>query len=417
MKGNRDPAAAYDESEWMHKEYAVMPKVSKRAAEALYPSVREMFELAAGVPDAVSFAIGEPGFDTPQPVIDAAYRAASLDDTHYTPNRGAVALREAWCEHRNAADGTDYDPDTDVIVTAGGMEAVYLAMLATLDPGDDILIPDPGYANYFGQVRLVGANVVPVPLDAGHGFRMQAADVEAAVTPRTRAILLNSPSNPTGAVIDAEQLDLIAEVCERHDLWVISDEVYRSFVYDPSVECLSIAAVPGMRRRTVVVDSFSKTFAMTGWRIGAAFGPKPIIDRMTVMQEDIVSCVPGALQQGAVAALEGSNEILDEMTSVYRANRDMVVAAVADMPLVSCATPDGAFYVLVDVRDTGMDDHAFAVDLLHRAKVVVTPASGFGGRGRGYVRLSYVGTPEATAEGLRRMRAYLEDYSSATSSR
>ena len=163
-----------------------------------------------------------------------------------------------------------------------------------------------------------------------------------------------------------------------------------------------------MKERTIVIDSFSKTFAMTGWRIGCAFGPKPIIDRMTVMQENVVSCVPGALQAGAVAALEGAADILSTMKDTYRANRDMVVAAVADMPLVTCNVPDGAFYILVNVTATGMNDHDFAVRLLHEAKVVVTPASGFGSRGRGYVRLSYVGTAEDTAEGLRRMRAWLD---------
>ncbi|MBW3088183.1 pyridoxal phosphate-dependent aminotransferase [Bifidobacterium sp. 82T24] len=384
-----------------------MPEISQRAQGALYPSVREMFELAAEEPDAISFAIGEPGFDTPRPMIDAAYEAAVHGDTHYTPNRGAAGLREAWCRYRLAHDGLDYDSDGEIIITTGGMEAIYLALIATLDIGDDILIPDPGYANYFGQVRMVHANVVPVPLYAKRSFRMCARDVETAITPRTKALLLNSPSNPTGAIIDPEELAAIAKVATEHDLWVISDEVYRAFVYDDDVRCLSIASMPGMKERTIVVDSFSKTFAMTGWRIGCAFGPKPVIDRMTIMQENVVSCVPGSLQAGAVAALEGGSDILATMKSAYQTNRDMVVAAIADMPLVSCNVPDGAFYILVDVSATGMDDHEFAVRLLHEGKVVVTPASGFGSRGRGFVRLSYVGTTEDTAEGLRRMRSWL----------
>ncbi|RSX52335.1 pyridoxal phosphate-dependent aminotransferase [Bifidobacterium callimiconis] len=385
-----------------------MPIVSQRAREALYPSVREMFELAAQEPDAISFAIGEPGFDTPRSMIDVAYAAAVRGDTHYTPNRGAADLRRAWCDYRRSHDGLDYDPDGEIIITAGGMEAIYLALIATLDIGDDILIPDPGYANYFGQVRMVHANVVPVPLFADHGFRMRAADVEAAITPRTKVLLLNSPSNPTGAIIDPDELAAIAEVAVKHDLWVISDEVYRAFVYDDDVRCLSIASMPDMGEWTIVVDSFSKTFAMTGWRIGCAFGPKSIIDQMTIMQENVVSCVPGALQTGAAAALENGSDILPTMKTAYRANRDMVVSAIADMPLVSCNVPDGAFYVLVDVSATGMDDHEFAVRLLHEGKVVVTPASGFGSRGRGFVRMSYVGTAQATAEGLRRMRVWLE---------
>ncbi|PJM72884.1 aminotransferase [Bifidobacterium primatium] len=384
-----------------------MPEISQRAQEALYPSVREMFEMAATESTAISFAIGEPGFDTPRPIIDAAYAAASQGDTHYTPNRGARNLREAWCRYRLDHDGLDYDADGEIIITTGGMEAIYLALIATLDIGDDILIPDPGYANYFGQVRMTHANVVPVPLFADNGFRMRAADVESAITPRTRALLLNSPSNPTGAIINPDELAAIAEVAVNHDLWVISDEVYRAFVYDDDVRCLSIASMPGMKERTIVVDSFSKTFAMTGWRIGCAFGPKPIIDQMTIMQENVVSCVPGALQTGAVAALDDGSDILDTMKEAYRKNRDMVVSAIADMPLVSCNVPDGAFYVLVDVSATGMDDHEFAVRLLHEGKVVVTPASGFGSRGRGFVRISYVGTAEDTTEGLRRMRVWL----------
>lgn len=396
------PSIAVSEGVWG------MPAISRRAQEALYPSVREMFELAAGVPDTISFAVGEPGFDTPKPMIDVAYQAAIHGDTHYTPNRGTAALREAWCRYRAKQDGIDYDPAGEIIVTTGGMEAVYLAMIATLDAGDDILIPDPGYANYFGQAQMAQANVVPVPLYEQNGFRMKAADVESAITSRTRALLLNSPSNPTGAVIDPDELAAIADVARRHDLWVISDEVYRAFVYDDHVRCLSIAAMPGMKERTIIIDSFSKTFAMTGWRIGCAFGPKPVIDQMTVMQENVVSCVPGALQCGAVAALEGAADILSTMKAAYRANRDMVAQAVADMPLVSCNVPDGAFYILINVTATGMNDHDFAVRLLNEAHVVVTPASGFGSRGRGYVRLSYVGTAEDTAEGLRRMKAWLE---------
>ena len=386
-----------------------MPEISNRAREALYPSVREMFELASHVPDAISFAIGEPGFDTPRPMIDAAYRAALAGDTHYTPNRGTEALRRAWCEAHERADGTHYDPESEIIITAGGREGVFLAMIATMDPGDDILIPDPGYANYFGQAQMTQTHVVPVPLHEDNGWRMRAEDVEAAVTPRSRALLLNSPSNPTGAIIEPGELARIADVAKRHDLWVISDEVYRAFVYDDGTPCMSIAQIPGMKERTLVVDSFSKTYAMTGWRIGCVFGPKEVIDRMTVMQENVVSCVPGALQAGAVEALEGSADILKTMKATYRANRDMVVDAIADMPLVFCDVPDGAFYVLVNVTETGMSDHDFAVRLLNEAKVVVTPASGFGARGAGYVRLSYVGTREDTAEGLRRVHAWLEE--------
>ncbi|MBW3081688.1 pyridoxal phosphate-dependent aminotransferase [Bifidobacterium saguinibicoloris] len=385
-----------------------MPEVSRRAQEALYPSVREMYEMASGMEDVISFMIGEPGFDTPREVVDAAYAAARAGDTHYTPNRGTVALRRAWCASRNRADGVDYDPDTDIIITAGGMEGVFLAMTAAMDAGDDILIPDPGYANYFGQAQMTGVNVVPVPLHEEHGWRMRAQDVEAAVTPRTRALLLNSPSNPTGAVIGPDELERIADVARRHDLWVISDEVYRAFVYDDATECRSISQVPGMRERTLVIDSFSKTYAMTGWRIGCVFGSKDAVDRMTVMQENVVSCVPGALQAGAVAALEGAADILPVMKAAYRANRRMVVDAVADMPLVGCAEPDGAFYALVNVKRTGLSDRDFAVRLLHEAHVAVTPASGFGARGAGYVRISYVGTADDTAEGLRRMRAWLE---------
>ncbi|WP_165773749.1 pyridoxal phosphate-dependent aminotransferase [Bifidobacterium felsineum] len=388
--------------------YKGMPAISHRAQSAMYPSVREMFELASHVPNAISFAIGEPGFDTPRPMIDAAYEAAIHGDTHYTPNRGTAALRRAWCQYRFRQDGIAYEPEDNVIITAGGMEAMYLAMIATLDEDDDILIPDPGYANYFGQVQMVHANVVPVPLHERNGFRMQAADVEAAITPNTKALLLNSPSNPTGAIIEPDELAAIAEVVKRHDLWVISDEVYRAFVYDDHVRCLSIASMPDMLDHTIIVDSFSKTFAMTGWRIGCAFGPKAVIDQMMIMQENVVSCVPGALQMGAVAALEGSADILATMIEAYRTNRDMVVKAVQQMPLVSCNTPDGAFYVLINVKDTGMNDHDFAVRLLNEAKVVVTPASGFGSRGQGYARLSYVGTAEDTAEGLRRMQRWLE---------
>lgn len=385
-----------------------MPEISNRAREALYPSVREMFELASHVPDAISFAIGEPGFDTPRPMIDAAYRAALAGDTHYTPNRGAEALRRAWCVARERDAGTQYDPESEIIITTGGMEGVFLAMTATMDPGDGILIPDPGYANYFGQAQMTQTHVVPVPLHENYGWRMRAEDVESAVTPRSRALLLNSPSNPTGAIIEPDELARIADVAKRHDLWVISDEVYRAFVYDDGTPCMSIAQIPGMKERTLVVDSFSKTYAMTGWRIGCVFGTKGAVDRMMVMQENVVSCVPGALQAGAVAALEGSSDILATMKNAYRANRDMVVDAIADMPLVRCDVPDGAFYVLVNVTETGMDDHTFAVRLLSEGKVVVTPASGFGARGAGYVRLSYVGTREDTAEGLSRMRIWLE---------
>ena len=386
-------------------------KSLSKVSDAVTPSpIREMFNKAAGMQDVISFTVGEPDFPTPPHIVEAAADALRRGEHHYTPNAGILPLRQAVSDRVRASRGLAYNPETQVIITAGGMEALMLAMLTLLDPGDEWIVSDPGWTNYSRQIRICSAVPRFVAVEPEDDFQYAPEALEAAVTEKTKGFVLNSPANPTGGVAGAETLRRLAEIAVKHDLYVISDEVYARLLYD-GTKAESIAALPGMRERTVIVDSFSKTYAMTGWRVGCALGPAEIIRKMVILQENVAACVNSAAQYGALAALTGPQEPVQAMLDAYAGRRRIVLEEFRTVKGLRCFAPQGAFYALVDISQTGMDAADFAEALLEKARVIVVPGHAFGERARRYVRLSFAVSADTIREGIARIRRFMDEYS------
>lgn len=369
--------------------------------------IRAMFNRAIGMKDVVSFTVGEPDFNTPDHVVEAAVEALRRGEHHYTPNAGIQPLRNAIADTVSRSHELSYDPNSQIIVTAGGMEALMLTMLTVLDPGDEIILSDPCWTNYSRQALICKAEPKFVTVDASTGFQFDAEKLEAAITDKTKAFLVNSPANPTGGIASLEQLKKLSEIAIKHDLYVISDEVYANLLYDDN-RAYSIATLPGMKERTIIINSFSKTYAMTGWRVGMALGPAEIIKHMIILQENVAACVNSAAQYGAVAALTGTQEPLHEMQRAYAARRKIIVEGFSKIRGLDCFAPQGAFYALVNISASGMTANAFAMDLLEKERVIVVPGDAFGEASNSYVRLSFATSEETIHEGLKRIRHYME---------
>ena len=383
-------------------------KEISNVAKIVQPSpIRKMFNLADGMEDVVSFTVGEPDFNTPAHVVDAAVEALRTGKHHYTPNAGILPLREAISEYYVRSRGLHYSPETEIIATAGGMEALLLTMLTLLNPGDAFLLSDPCWTNYSRQIEICSARPVFVPVDATHDFTFAPAALEKAITPETKGFLVNSPANPTGGIAGREALEQLAEIAVRHDLYVISDEVYSELLYEGNT-FTSIAVLPGMKERTIIVNSFSKTYAMTGWRVGYALGPQHIISQMVKLQENVAACVNTAAQYGALAALTGSQAPVAEMLETYSQRRAYILDAFSKINGLTCFAPQGAFYAFVDISAAGMDAETFARDLLQKVRVIVVPGEAFGESGKRYVRLSFATSMENIREGTRRIAQYMK---------
>lgn len=377
-------------------------------AQRVQPSpIRQMFNLAAGMQDVISFTVGEPDFYTPQNIVDAAVDALHSGAHKYTPNAGILPLRQAIADKLLQSHQLRYDPESSVIVTAGGMEALMLTMMCLLDPGDEFILSDPCWTNYSRQVQICSAQPRFVSTSAENGFVFAPEDLERAITPRTKGFLINSPANPTGSIASRARLEQLAQIAIRHDLYVISDEVYNELVYDGE-RPFSIAAVPGMAERTIIINSFSKTYAMTGWRVGYAAGPEAVIRSTVKLQENVAACVNSAAQFGALAALTQPQTAVQEMLAAYTERRQLILSLFAQIPGLKCFVPQGTFYAFVDISATGMSASAFAKDLLQKNRVIVVPGDAFGSFGTKYVRLSFATSPENIREGLARIKAYME---------
>ena len=398
---------------------AIHPQPTLAASALAIPrsGIRDIFDRVERVPDAISFAVGEPGETAAPHIVEAGCRAIMDGDTHYTNVLGTEAFREAAAGYTRRIKGLDYDQSCEIQAIDGATIGLYLALKAVIDPGDEVLIPSPYFTSYDAEVMLCGGAIRTVPLRPEHGMRLNARDIEAAISPRTRAIILNSPGNPTGAVTPMDELERIGEVCARHGIWAISDEVYHPFVFGDEdlhgPDCIgstapSIAAAPGMRGRTIVVESLSKTFAMTGWRIGYLLAPHAVIEQTSKIAELMHSSVNSVAMAAGVAALDGPMDHVIAMKHHYAENRRIILNELAGCPVLSPITPEGAFYVFVDVRATGLDDVTFCHRLLDEEKVAAVPGSAFGTAGAGFVRLSYAGPIEPTREGARRMRRFAE---------
>ena len=369
--------------------------------------IRQMFNRAIGMEDVVSFTVGEPDFTTPEHIVEAAVEALRAGEHKYTPNAGILPLRQAICRTTERSHGLSYDPERQAIVTAGGMEALFLTMQVVTCPGDEWLLGDPCWTNYSRQVLMCGGVPKFVPVKAEDNFHFDPAALEAAITPKTKGFIINSPSNPTGGVAGEERLRALAEIAVRHDLYVISDEVYCNLLYD-GIRAPSIAAMEGMAERTVIINSFSKSYAMTGWRVGYALGPESVIGNMVKFQENVAACVNSAAQHAAIAALEGSQDAVRNMVDSYARRRKLVVDGFAAVPGLTCHAPQGAFYALVDISATGMNAADFAMDLLERERVIVVPGNAFGEGSSRYVRLSFATSDENIKKGIARIGAYMK---------
>ena len=385
-----------------------MKDVSIVAQQVTPSPIRKMFNLAAEMEDVVSFSVGEPDFNTPQFSVDAAIQALQRGEHHYTPNAGILPLRQAISRTIAHTHGTTYDPNSQIIVTAGGMEALMLTMMTILNPGDEFILTDPAWTNYSRQVIICSAQPKFVPVSAENDFIFAPEDLEKAITPKTKGFIINSPANPTGGIASAEALAKLAEIAVKHDLYVISDEVYGSLLYEDAA-APSISTFPGMAERTIIVNSFSKTYAMTGWRVGYAVGPEQIIKNMVKLQENVAACVTSSAQFGALAALEGPREPMEEMLRTYAQRRAYLIQELSKIEGLSFCVPKGAFYMFINISATGMTAEQFAMDLLAKERVVLVPGEAFGDEGKKYVRLSFATSMETIQEGVRRLARYMSN--------
>jgi len=376
---------------------------SRRAQEVPWSGIRKMFELAAKEPDAVTFAVGQPDFATPRHIVEAGQRALEEGYTRYAPGLGFLALRDAIARKVWRDNKMEADPQTEIVVTVGAMEGLLLSLMAAVDPGDEVIIPDPGYTNYESVVRVINGVPVSVPVREENDFRYSPDDVEQAITERTKVLVLNSPANPTGAVMLKSDVEQMADIAQRHNLIVLSDEAYEKLIYG-GLEHVSIASLPGMKGRTVSVYTLSKTYAMTGWRVGFVVGGERLIDQMHKMQEGVVSCVASFVQQAAIAALDGPQECVGEMVAEYDVRRKFIVRALNEIEGISCVEPKGAFYAFPNISALGRSSSEVAMSLLETSKVVCVPGTAFGFQGEGYLRISYASSLQDLEEGARRIR-------------
>lgn len=379
--------------------------IAKRM-EAVPPSgIRKFFDLLSTIDDVISLGVGEPDYVTPLPIRLAAIDSIDKGHTHYTSNFGLLELREKLAAHLERLYGVGYDPVTELVITSGSSEAFDIALRATLDAGQEVLCADPCYVAYYPAAVMTGGTFVAVPTSAEHDFRMLASDVEAAVTEKTKALLLGYPSNPTGAVMTREDLLAVADVAERHDLVVISDELYDRMTYDGEHTCFS--SLPGMRERTVLIGGFSKAYAMTGWRVGWIAAPAPIAEALMKVHQYVMMSAPTAAQHAGIAALDLGEPFIEEMIAEYDRRRRLIVDGFRAIGLPTFE-PRGAFYSFPDITVTGMDSVTFSEQLLTEERVAVVPGSAFGACGEGHVRACYASGYESIERALERMGRFVQ---------
>ncbi len=375
-----------------------------RKVQVVPPSgIRRFFDIAATMDDVISLGIGEPDFVTPEAVLRAGADSLLAGETHYTSNSGIRELRLALAEHLARLYGVEYDPETELLITVGVSEALYLAFAATLDQGDEVLVPEPCFVAYNPEVIFAGGVPVNICTSVENDFQLLATDVEAAITPRTKALLLGYPNNPTGAVMSRQRLLEVAQVAEKHDLLVISDEIYDRLVY--GIEHTCFPTLPGMRQRTVLLGGFSKSYAMTGWRIGYAAGPAEVLGAMRKVHQYTIMSAPTVAQHAALEALLHGEEAVQEMRTEYDRRRRLIVDGLNAIGL-DCFEPRGAFYAFPSIAATGMSDEVFSERLIMEEKVACVPGSAFGACGQGHVRCSYATAYEKIEEALERMARF-----------
>jgi len=368
--------------------------------------IRDFFEIVQSMADVISLGIGEPDFVTPWHIREAAIYSLEKGHTGYTSNLGLPKLRQAITSHVGRKYHLQYDPKTEVLVSVGVSEAIDLALRAVLNPGDEVLYHEPCYVSYSPSILLAHGRPVAIPTREEEGFTLTARALEAALTPRSKALMLNFPTNPTGAVLEGEELENIARLCVERDLLVLTDEIYCEIRYDGRSHT-SIAALPGMRERTVYLNGFSKAYAMTGFRLGYACAPAPLIEAMMKVHQYSILCAAITAQEAAVEAIEHGDGPVERMRREYEMRRNYIVAAFRDLG-IPCNLPGGAFYVFPRIGVTGMTSRDFALGLLQEKKVAVVPGTAFGACGEGYVRCSYATALPQIKIAMARIAEFLE---------
>jgi aminotransferase len=381
--------------------------ISNRANQLSPSGIRKFFDLLASMDGVISLGVGEPDFATPWHISEAAIYSLENGMTMYTSNSGMPELRQELSKYLRTEDDLAYEPGSELLITVGVSEALDLAMRALINPGDEVIIPDPCYVAYDSCIILAEGVPVRVPTYRKNNFELMAKDVEASITPKTRAILLGYPANPTGAVMTKDHLSEIAELARIHRLTIISDEIYSKLIY--GMEHTSMASLPGMKESTVLLGGFSKAFAMTGWRIGYAAAPAPIIAAMTKIHQYTMMCAPTMAQMAAIEALKTGQDDVIKMVEDYNRRRMVIVKGLCDIGL-DCFEPKGAFYAFPSIKCTGMNSEEFAEKLLTEEKVAVVPGSAFGPSGEGHVRCCYATSMAEINEALLRIRRFVNKY-------
>ena len=381
-------------------------RVSRRVAAVPPSGIRKFFDIAATMKDVISLGIGEPDFVTPDVIREAGIASLNRGETRYTSNSGILALRQAVVAKWAQLYGVTYHPDDECLITVGGSEALYLVLTAILNPGDEVIIPEPCFVSYEAEVVFAGGTPVPIATQVETAFQVTGAQIEAAITPRTRAILINYPNNPTGAILDPERMLEIAAVAERHDLLVISDEIYDRLAY--ATPHITFSSLPKMRDRTIIIGGFSKDYAMTGWRLGFALGPADILSAMRKVHQFTIMSAATTAQVAAITALTDprAEDAVLTMRESYDVRRKLLVAGLNSIGLPTFE-PRGAFYAFPDIRASGMDSDTFAWTLLEEERVAAVPGPAFGAGGEGYVRMCYATAKDQIEEALERMQRFV----------
>jgi len=375
--------------------------LADRTHEVEWSGIRIMFAMADEIPGVVNLGIGQPDFDTPVFIRDAAKQALDDGYTRYPPAKGFADLRRAIAEKVKVENNIIADPDTDVYVAVGAMQVIFNTCLHMLNPGDEVIVIDPGY-DYYSQIRLFGGVPVSVATHESNRFKVDPADIRAAITDKTKLMIINTPSNPTGAIFDQDILQSIAEMAIAHDIWVLSDEPYEHILFDGHKH-ISIGSFDGMAQRTISAFTFSKSYAMTGWRVGYTVAPRAIIDEMEKLMEHMVSGVTAVAQRAALAAISAPQDCVQEMVATYDKRRHLVHEDLNAIDGIRCLNPESTFYAFPNISSTGLSSWDFAKYLVKEQKVAVVPGSIFGQAGEGYVRLSFAASMEQLKEGIARI--------------
>ncbi|MHA2378517.1 MAG: pyridoxal phosphate-dependent aminotransferase [Candidatus Thorarchaeota archaeon] len=380
--------------------------LAKRNQAIVASEIRKMFNMAKGRENALDMTVGLPDFDTPQYIKDAAKKAIDDGYTKYTLNAGMIEVREAFAEKLKHDNNIDADPKTEIVCTSGGMGSLLLANLVLVDPGDQVIYPDPGFVSHPAHVTLCGGKGVVVQLKRDLGFSFEANDLKPLITDKTKLLVVNFPNNPTGGTMPRKELEKVAEIAIENDLVVLSDEAYEKFRWNGE-RPLSIASLPGMKERTVTLFSFSKTYAMTGWRIGFSAGPSEIISQMVKLQEHVISMPTSISQKAAEAAVKGPQDSVKNMIETFRKRRDIITRGLQSIEGIELTPPGGAFYVFPDVSAYKMASWDLAVKLLEDTGVVAVHGSAFGKFGEGFLRICYAMSNEVIEEAIQRLDSYL----------